>query len=557
MNKAHKKRKTRKDKSHYCQQQAVACDRHKSAIYQSFDEEIAKRNSTGILDASTNSHSGEATQAFVNENKLMIIKTSETMGRYAVAARDVDPGTILIRELPLVVGPCADDPVVCLGCYLNLEKDKILVPFKCPGCSWPLCSSHCSGREKPFGHSKKECEVLSKTKNIGVGIWYSAIVPLRCLLLQESDHKAYDRLCLMESLDSIRKKCPTIWQTNQKLVVDRILTWGLDNFSEELIHRICGILEVNAFEIGQRGISIRALYPTAFLLAHECVPNTTHTDNNSYRLTIRSSMPILQNQLISLSYAYTMQSTLQRRQHLFDCKFFWCICNRCADSRELGTNVGTLICPRCGQGTVVSTSPLEVQAPWACTSNSTDCSGYTISADSVRLLMKRIGDEIERINGNDLNGYEALLYRYRNVLHPNHYHCIGVKHSLSQLYGKIDGYMIQELSVTLLERKIQLCREILSIFDVIEPGLSRLRGMTLYELHAPIMILATRDFQAKIISKPQLRDRLSEILRCLKDSANILSFEPENSAEATMTCAATNAIFRIRDWEKILGKILL
>lgn len=253
-----------------------------------------------------------------------------------------------------------------------------------------MCSSHCTGRGRPFGHSKIECQALSKTKNLGAGVWYSAIVPLRCLLLQESDPKAYDRLCCMESLDRVRKNRPTIWQTNQKMVVDRIRkAWGFDNFSEELIHRICGILEVNAFEIGQRGISIRALYHTAFLLAHDCIPNTTHTDNNSYRLTIRSSMPILQNQLISLSYAYSMQSTLQRRQHLFDCKFFWCTCTRCADPRELGTNSGTLICPCCGQGSVVSTSPLEAQALWACTTNSAECPGYTIPADTVRLLMER------------------------------------------------------------------------------------------------------------------------------------------------------------------------
>lgn len=71
---------------------------------------------------------------------------------------------------------------------------------------------------------------------------------------------------------------------------------------------------------------------------------------------------------------------------------------------------------------------------------------------------------------------ELFLEKFRNVLHPTHYLCLGVKLSLSQLYGKIKGYIIHELSDDLLVRKQEICEEILKIFDVIEPGFSRLRG---------------------------------------------------------------------------------
>lgn len=83
---------------------------------------------------------------------------------------------------------------------------------------------------------------------------------------------------------------------------------------------------------------------------------------------------------------------------------------------------------------------------------------------------------MEKINTNDINGLELFLNKYRNVLYPTHFIALGVKVSLSQLYGKIDGYLINQLNEELLLRKQNLCEEILKVFDVIEPGYTRIRG---------------------------------------------------------------------------------
>lgn len=71
---------------------------------------------------------------------------------------------------------------------------------------------------------------------------------------------------------------------------------------------------------------------------------------------------------------------------------------------------------------------------------------------------------------------EQFLQKYRNVLHPTHYICLSVKLSLSQLYGKVKGYLIHELPDELLERKRDVCKEIIKVFDIVEPGFTRLRG---------------------------------------------------------------------------------
>lgn len=51
-----------------------------------------------------------------------------------------------------------------------------------------------------------------------------------------------------------------------------------ERFSEDLIQQACGILEVNSYEAKTaKGYTVRAIYPNAAILAHSCVPNTTHT----------------------------------------------------------------------------------------------------------------------------------------------------------------------------------------------------------------------------------------------------------------------------------------
>lgn len=80
-------------------------------------------------------------------------------------------------------------------------------------------------------------------------------------------------------------------------------------------------------------------------------------------------------------------------------------------------------------------------------------------------------------------------------------------------------------------------------------------GVTLYELHAPIMILLTRQFEKRDFSKAELRSALKEVVRYLKEAAIILSFEPKSSPEAMIGVAAKDALSRIKDWEKIIGRI--
>ena len=47
--------------------------------------------------------------------------------------------------------------------------------------------------------------------------------------------------------------------------------------------------------------------------------------------------------------------------------------------------------------------------------------------------------------------YEAFISKYEDKeLHPNHYHLATAKHSLMQMLGRSEGYLIQDLPMNLV-----------------------------------------------------------------------------------------------------------
>lgn len=43
--------------------------------------------------------------------------------------------------------------------------------------------------------------------------------------------------------------------------------------SSELIHKVCGILDVNALDVQISGADLTAVYPNVSMLEHSCLPN--------------------------------------------------------------------------------------------------------------------------------------------------------------------------------------------------------------------------------------------------------------------------------------------
>lgn len=250
----------------------------------------------------------------------------------------------------------------------------------------------------------------------------------------------------------------------------------LPDITPETIHQLCGIIDVNSLEINQDA-EVSALYPTAYLMEHNCVCNTFHTfdgQEENFKITVRASIPIKKGEHITTMYTHALWGTQARREHLKETKYFSCECKRCVDPTELGTYLSALRClgtdnEPCG-GTQLPVDPLNENTEWSC-----DKCQVKLDNNEVSYLINQIGEEVDYIQlGNPtINELDGLFKKLLNFLHPNHYHCYAVKHSLVQLYGYQQGYLPNQISDELLKKKSNMCREMLEITRVIDPGNAR------------------------------------------------------------------------------------
>lgn len=242
----------------------------------------------------------------------------------------------------------------------------------CSICGWPVCNETC---EKEPIHADNECKVFS---SVGIKFTpvedvysschqYECITPLRVLLAKERDPDRWEAEVETMEAHTDKRKETEVWKVEQVNVVEFLhkVCKLEDRFPEELIHFVCGILEVNAFAAQNRmGYEVRCLYPKTGLLAHSCVPNVRHCifgkseTNRDYHVYVRAAVKLDKGQEILLSYTHTLAPTLFRRAHLREGKFFDCSCPRCSDPTELGTHLSTLKCGKCDNGWVLSSDPL-------------------------------------------------------------------------------------------------------------------------------------------------------------------------------------------------------
>ncbi|XP_063895180.1 SET domain-containing protein SmydA-8 [Helicoverpa armigera] len=463
------------------------------------------------------------------------IQQNDKYGRYLIANKDLVGGELIFTDTPFAVGPKPDTPPLCLSCYCPVENTM------CSSCGWPVCSEEC---EKAPAHAG-ECAVFSaaRVRFQPVEDWTASapqldcITPLRILLAKEKDPDRWERdLEVMETHTADRKERPT-WAADQVNIADFLVDHCklASRFDKDLVQKVCGILEVNSVEIPSRGgFSIRALYPQLAIAAHNCVPNIVHTIlQNDYQVQVRAAIPIKEGDALHICYTHSLSPTIVRRDFLAESKFFQCDCARCADPTELGTHLSTLKCSKCDNGVILATNPLDNEAPWSC--NDKNC-GFKTSGAAMRKMLAVVQAEIDQLDAMEpgpaaIEQREAAIKKYKSVFHPRHSLLLSLKHSLAQLYGRVEGYGLDELPDLLLERKAELCRLVLSTLDVITPGDTRMRGMMLYELHAPLMFLARSEFGAGLITQEKLKDRLQEPIQCLAEAARILMREDPNSPE--------------------------
>ncbi|XP_066259823.1 SET domain-containing protein SmydA-8-like [Euwallacea similis] len=486
---------------------------------------------------------------------LFKVEKNEKVGRYAVASQDLKAGDLIFSEVPFAYGPKSDSPCLCLGCLSAVD-----CTYLCSSCSWPVCGPDC---EKLKVHKENECPIFAKA-NVkfqavedpsDVCLQYECITPLRVLLVKEKDPKRWEEeVSFMEAHNEERKSRP-VWGFNQHNVVEYIRgPCKQEQFSEELIHTVCGILEINAFEARTPSFyNIRCLFPKLAILSHNCISNIHHavdcTGNGELSdctVNVRASIDVPTGGELFSSYTYSLWPTLVRREFLRESKYFECTCQRCADPTELGTHMSSLKCQRCDNGVIVSTNALDDLCEWKCTHCDFKTHGRAVR--KVFAAIQNEVDQVEWVGGPEgIQQRETIFKKYRSVLHPKNAYMTILRSALTQMYGKAEGYTLEDLPDVVLERKIELCQHLLEVLDVIEPGRSRIRGMTLYELHGPVMIHARHQYQYGAFEQEDFKQKLQESIDILGQSVEILKNEPVSQPEGQLGQMAQSAYEQLKE----------
>lgn len=466
------------------------------------------------------------------------------VGRYAVASKNLKAGEVFLEEQPFAYGPKADSEIICLECCAPTEA-------RCNICGWPLCNE-CDSRAH-----KLECDFFSSraikfqasvNKN-GSCAQLDCVTPLRVLLTKDKEPERWSReVEPMEFHDEARRK-HKYFEIDQNNVVNYLVNHCKCDYPEDLIQRVLGILEVNAFEARTgSGYTVRVLYPKLAILAHNCVPNTMHTiyTTEDYKMVARTTVDVEEGQDLYSTYTYVAYGTVQRQFYLREGKYFTCRCQRCLDPTELGTHTSTLKCSKCDNGWVLPKDPIDPETTWNCT-----CCKFNTSAAAVDKAMQALQAELDEINAmgfcaKRLEALEAYFKKYRSILHPRHYIMISVRQNLLQLYGRVEGYEMAELPDIILDRMIDLAKEILKVLNVVERGMTRARANLLYTMHVPLMLWAESQFMQGVLEGEALKQKLQEAADALEESYNILALEDPSSPEGMLAMTAKQGLTQLK-----------
>ncbi|VEN63535.1 unnamed protein product [Callosobruchus maculatus] len=452
------------------------------------------------------------------------ISTSKELGRHLIATRDLKPSDVVLTEEPLVFGPkpqqIKEGPFPCVGCCRILTDQTC---ERCPLCLWPVCKLDCPGLKQPHFHGF-ECTILrQRATNTEAKPFY-------------------------EYFRAIEEKIKILEENYLNPLNKKVGEPVLKNCSPDLIHKIYGILDVNATELTEE-IEAMVLYPTASLFEHNCVPNTMQTidEKENFRITFRAALPIKKGGHITSTYTNILWGTSARRDHLKQTKYFTCKCKRCKDPTEFGTYFSALRClgneenSPCG-GTQLPKNPTEEDCIWVC-----DRCKIQLPDKEMMNFVNHLSTEVDRVMSRrpKIAELEDVLSKLLNFLHENHYLNYIVKHSLVQLYGNEGN---REITAGLLTTKLKMCQDLIDITKKIDPGNARLSlymGVLLNEKFIGTFKMITMMYEKE---KKVDAGKLQEVLNILEENKNVLKYEINTTSGTRLLNVVCKNEMQFKSW---------
>ncbi|KAJ5364031.1 uncharacterized protein N7496_009744 [Penicillium cataractarum] len=302
----------------------------------------------------------------------LIESVDPVKGRQLRASEHIPKGTCVLIDHPYAIIPVVDDPatnddLICSNSACNRRSLSQSGRLSCSNSciadvSW--CSSTCRDADK--ARHDFECTWLKRyadpiRKKWGEYDFGMLWVIVRLLASRQTKPRPQNENVLPTSQPlkhgwaGIESLCGSVdtwpheqvrsWTTLVKKYLQNgpVLPHGLS--ADQVLHLICQE-EANSFGLYPRETGIypppqplvgrgeqfaAAVYPTAAMANHSCVPNMTHKPDEDGRMIFTASRDILPGQECCISYFDLTKHTdlTSRREHLRKSFKFTCQCDRC------------------------------------------------------------------------------------------------------------------------------------------------------------------------------------------------------------------------------------
>ncbi|KAI8428142.1 hypothetical protein MSG28_002394 [Choristoneura fumiferana] len=283
------------------------------------------------------------------------------------------------------------------------------------------------------------------------------------------------------------------------------------------IKMIYSVLKINSFRVSgnsqKKMVPLRALYPLSAFLNHSCIPNTRNQFNDEYFMAVYASRDIKAGEEIVSCYTGLLLCTPARRIQLYKTKSFWCKCERCSDSTEMGTRLSALRCfdKEC-VGVLLPVTPLDPQCEWQCD----NCRAMEPPA-RVAAVQSVLGSLVGTFSLDDHLQLETFVLERLAVLIPYSNHIfVDMRLRLALNLGFVEDLKLIELSEGRLALKESLCRGTLRTAAALGAGDAHLRGRLLYHLHAALAERARRCPDQYEELKPEIESTIEQAYSILQ-----------------------------------------
>jgi len=479
------------------------------------------------------------------------VSFQEGVGRCLVAARDVEASEEILIDYPAITAPYHDPQYpMCSECLCKTDGQSF-----CDKCGLPLCEDpQC---RQPGPNHQEECAYFADLRN-RVQIPKNAentpflISVLRLLFVRDNNPEMWSKLdLLMDHVEDQKLKTET-WNSTQRNIVNWLLTpdkGGLhERFTTDEINRAIGLLQTNAINLEKvykkQIVSCKALYPTFSFISHSCVANSRVTFKSDNSIRVIAQRDINKGEEITIQYISHLFSNILRRQDIKDSWMFECTCVRCKDITELGTHVGTVLCTSCKSNVLPQDNSFQCNF-WIC-----QVCGKKTESSEIRKLSKDCEMKMMEIEEDETENYEILLEEYLNKFHKNHFQILLLKKYLSDS-------MKGSLTIDQIKRKLELMKDYMKIFEVLDSGYSKWKGILLVKMSKMTMFLADQNLGKKMISQNQFLVELQDVIDNLKTAMKCLEHEEQGTEAFSYFSVAKVSLNQANDvmhFSKMLSK---